>query len=468
MTGLPRKAAIYARISSDDGTALGVARQVEDCRRLAESLGWAVAEEYVDNDVSAFSGKRRPAYERMMEDLADGSRDAVVGYHPDRLTRRPIELEQFVDTVTAAGVRHVRFVAGGPVNVADGDSLLVLRIQGAVAANESASKSRRVRRKMDEVAASGRPHGGAFRPFGYEADKVTVRPDEADTIRALVARYLAGESLRSLAAWLDSQGVRTVAGGPWTTTTVRSVISSARIAGLREHRGEVVGPASWEAIITPAERDKVLTRLASFKNAGRRTPRRYLLSGLLRCERCGHRLYASARATSRRYVCQSGPDHGGCGRMTVAAEPVEELIAEAVLYRLDTPELADALAGRAAEDEQAAALAESLAADKARLDELAALYGEGQIGSREWLAARHPIEARIADTERRLARMTHSDALTGLVGNSVELRSRWTALGLTRQAAIVAAVLDHAVVHPVDPHASRKFDPARVEPVWKL
>jgi site-specific DNA recombinase len=92
-----RAAAVYARISSDqDGTALGVGRQLKDCRKLAADLGWAVAEEYVDNDISAYSGKRRPGYEQMLADIAEGSRDAVIVYHADRLTRRPIELEQFL------------------------------------------------------------------------------------------------------------------------------------------------------------------------------------------------------------------------------------------------------------------------------------------------------------------------------------------------------------------------------------
>jgi site-specific DNA recombinase len=114
----PAAASIYARISSDqDGTALGVTRQLADCRELAARLGWTVAEEYVDNDLSAFSGKRRPAYEQMVADIADGHRDAVLVYHVDRLTRRPIELEQFVDTVTAAKVRHVRFVSGADVDI---------------------------------------------------------------------------------------------------------------------------------------------------------------------------------------------------------------------------------------------------------------------------------------------------------------------------------------------------------------
>ena len=127
-------AAVYARISSDqDGTALGVKRQIEDCRKLADELGWVVAEEYVDNDISAYSGKKRPAYEAMLLDLAEGRRDAVIVYHADRLTRRPIELEQFLEVVGAAGVRNVRFVAGGDLDVGNGDGLLVLRLLSAVA-----------------------------------------------------------------------------------------------------------------------------------------------------------------------------------------------------------------------------------------------------------------------------------------------------------------------------------------------
>ena len=458
-------AAVYARISSDqDGTALGVKRQLVDCRKLAEQLGWTIGEEYVDNDISAYSGRKRPAYEAMLEDIAAGRRDAVVVYHADRLTRRPIELEQFLEVVTAAGVRQVRFVAGGDIDVGNGDGLLVLRMLAAVAANESASKSRRVRRKMDEIAAAGLPHGGT-RPFGFDADKVTIRPDEAEVIRTLVARFIAGESTRSLATWLNNEGIPTVAGKPWMTTTLRTLLASPRIAGLREHRGEVVGPAVWEPIITAADRDRVLAVMAAKKVSKRRTPQRYLLSGLLRCE-CGNRLFSSARPNSRRYVCLSGPDHGGCGSTTVVAVPVEELITDAVLYRLDTPELADALAGRAQLDAETAALAETIAADREQLDELAGLYAAKQIPAREWLAARAPIEARISDAESRRARATRSDALAGLVGNGASLRDDWETLGLDRRHAIVAAVLDHAVI--ARRPGARTFDPTRVQPVWRL
>lgn len=72
-------AAIYARISKDMyGEFLGVRRQEDLCRELADKKNWPVGEVYVDNDISAYQGKRRPAYGRMLSDLESGHRDAVI------------------------------------------------------------------------------------------------------------------------------------------------------------------------------------------------------------------------------------------------------------------------------------------------------------------------------------------------------------------------------------------------------
>src|SRR5215470_15427110 len=88
------QAGIYARISSDrEGDQLGVTRQIEDCRRFAERCGYAVADVYVDDDISAWSGKARPEFERMLDDLRGRRIGAVLAWHLDRLTRHPRELE---------------------------------------------------------------------------------------------------------------------------------------------------------------------------------------------------------------------------------------------------------------------------------------------------------------------------------------------------------------------------------------
>jgi site-specific DNA recombinase len=87
---LVRQAAIYCRISDDrEGAGLGVARQEADCRERAKRLGWTVAGLYVDNDFSAYSGKIRPEYRRLLADLRAGVLDAVIAWHTDRLHRSP-------------------------------------------------------------------------------------------------------------------------------------------------------------------------------------------------------------------------------------------------------------------------------------------------------------------------------------------------------------------------------------------
>jgi hypothetical protein len=130
------------------------------------------------------------------------------------------------------------------------------------------------------------------------------RSDEQELSRISVpsGRYLPGESLRSLCTWLTDQGIATVTGSPWRSPTLRGLLRSGRIAGLREHLGEVVGPGRWAAIIAPADRNRVLARMAERALSGRRTPRRHVVSGLLRCGRCGGNLFASPRENSCRYV----------------------------------------------------------------------------------------------------------------------------------------------------------------------
>ena len=143
---------------------------------------------------------------------------------------------------------------------------------------------------------------------------------------------------------------------------------SPRLSGQRAYRGEIVAPGEWEAILTPDETAQLTAVLSDPARTTRRTVRRYLLSGgLLRCSICQAPLVARPRGDgTRRYVCAKGPGLPGCGRIAILAEPIEALIAEAVLYRLDTPELAAALAGARAGRGRRPAHASLMRSDTAR------------------------------------------------------------------------------------------------------
>ena len=94
------------------------------------------------------------------------------------------------------------------------------------------------------------------------------------------------------------------------------------------------------------------------------------------------------------------------------------------------------------------------------------MYGRREIAMTEWQAARTPIERRVTDAKRQLGRLTRTTALAGQIGNSTELRDRWPTLRLTRQSAIIAAVLDHVVVGPAR-RGYNRFDHTRFGPVWR-
>ena len=442
-----KAAAIYCRISDDqDGTGKGVARQQEDCLALAERLGWGVAGVYSDNDVSAYRGKRRPEYERMLTDLDAGAVDGVIAWHPDRLHRQPRELEHFIAAVDAAGA-PVSTVTAGDLDLSTAEGRLHARITGAVARHESEHKSERIRRKALELAQAGKVSGGGTRPFGYESDRRTLRESEADLIRAAAAEVLAGGTLWGICNRWNAEGVATVTGAQWRPQILRGILTRGRIAGWREHKGELVAEAEWPAIITRADLERLR---AMFRDPSRRTNRRstrYLLTGgVARCGLCHVPLVARGRGEGTRgYVCAT--QYGGCGKVRVTAEPFEDYVAAEVLKALDRPALWEGLAeAERKKGPDESAILDEIAADEASLEELAAdYYVRKAVPKRSFLAAQSQLEARISANRARLTTDTGNRAMSTLKAHRGDLAARWGELPIDARRAIVAAVLPNGV-----------------------
>lgn len=458
-------AAIYARISSDQsGEGLGVQRQLEDCRNLAAQRGWVVTGEYVDNDVSAYSGKTRPSYERMLVDIAEGRVDAVLVYHLDRLTRRPVELEHFIDVCTTARV-DVTTVTGD-IGLGNDNGLMIARITSAMAAAESGRKSARIKRKLLQSAQMGKPHAGGPRPYGYENDKVTIREAEARVIREVALRYIAGESMNSLARWLNRAGIPTPGNAAsWQVQTLRPILTRGRIAGIREHNSQEMGPAVWPAIISTDERRQILAMHATKRRSAGTRKNRYLLSGLLRCGRCGGPLYHSGPPDLYRYSCRRAADDRSCGMLSISAARIEEWAAAAVIVRLDAPGIASMLVARASNDHRHTPYVAEVIRAQQRLTELAEMLGAGELSRSEYVAARKVAESRRTNAVRDLDQATGTNLLKG-IDLAREARTRsWERLDLPRQRAIVRQIMEYVVVHQ-RPRGARTLDESRLEVHW--
>ena len=220
--------------------------------------------------------------------------------------------------------------------------------------------------------------------------------------------------MRSLAIWLNERAVPTVTGaGVADHHPARGCSTNPRYAGLRVHRGQVVGPAMWEPIISEDEHRRVLAKFAEKRSAVDAHPAALpaVRDAAVRQVREPAVLQRPARAAAATCACP-GPTTAAAAADRVR-RPVERLVADAVLYRLDTPELADTLAGRSSSDERTQELSPALDDAQERLDELAGLRRRG-ITMREWMTAKKPMTQRL-DTSSD-TRADHQDRRPGRTG----------------------------------------------------
>ncbi len=464
------RAAVYVRISQDrEGAGLGVARQEEDCRALCERKGWQVAGVYADNDVSAYSGKPRPAWLRLLADIAAGDVDAICCWHVDRLTRTPRELEDVIDLHDKQDIQLATVT--GEIDLSTPTGRLVARTLGAAARHESEHKGERRRRQELQAAQQGKPYPNGQRGYGYAADHLTVISDEADVIKEAATRVLAGEAVGSVAADLNEQGITGAAGKPWRVSTLRTVLTSARISGRREYYGEITADAAWPAIISPEQSDRLRALLA--RPAGQPRKRRsYLYSGLLVCGRdgCGHPLWGRAHNGTRRYNCIKDPGTAGCGRLAVYAEPVEAEIRDQVLAALESPAFLDKLlraaSGTASPDEKQ--VSEQLRGLEERRDELARERALGELTKKEWSTARQTITDEMARLTRSLSSGTHTLALAQFAAMEGDVWDRWEQLTDGARRALVEAAADPITITPVKVRGRHAFDPDRIQITWRV
>jgi site-specific DNA recombinase len=468
-------AGIYARISyvrREDGTKerLGVERQVPPCGELARRKGWRVVEPvYEDNDLSAFSGKRRPGYEQLLADAKAGRINVIVAWHADRLTRQPIENEALIALAERYGIQLATVT--GEHDLATPSGRLHFRMLGSIARYESEHRAERLRLKFQEQARAGLPKGGGLRPFGFEADKLTVNEAEAALLRHAAERLLAGDGPYAVLHDWQARGIVTPAGKVWSSTSLRRALLAPRTAGLREHRGEVLGPAAWPAILDQTTRNRLVELFARDDRKRQGRPRTYLLSGLATCGRdgCGRPLVgASAGAKRPKYACKKDFDHHGCGRTWIDAPELDRYVQEMVITALSSSGFAEALQARLAVDGDTSALAAQLDVDKRALAELTRdRYVRRIIQEPEYLAARRELDARIADAEEALARQPQTRFLVDLPRGEEELRAAWQEWGLGVRRRVVRMALRGLVINPPKRGLPR-FDPDRVDPDWRV
>lgn len=457
------RAAIYTRMSQDrGGTQLGVDRQRADCEQYARRRGWHVQQVYCDNDRSASNGKRRPAYEQMLLDVTAGHLDAVVAWDLDRLHRRPVELERFIDLADRHNLALGTF--GGDVDLGSSAGRLHARIMGSVARHEIEHKSERQRRAAVQAAELGRPTGGP-RPFGYKDGGRAVDAVEARAVRDAFDALLAGTPLREIARDINRRGIRTSLGKEWSATQVRAMMLRARNAGLRTYRGEIVGPADWPALV-----DETTWRaaFAVLRDPTRKTSpgfaTRWLLSGLAHCGVCSETVSSAGVARTR--VDGTRPTVYRCRtRQHVArdADPVDALVVEAVVKRMARPDAARLLVDDDAPDSDA--LRKEARNLRSRLDTLAVDFADGSLTAAQLRTATERLRSKLDAVETAQAHTHRAPILAGLVGKT-DVQAAWDALPFARRRAVIDTLM-RVTIDPEPVRGARLFNRQLIRIEWK-
>jgi site-specific DNA recombinase len=451
------RAVIYTRQSLDKtGEGAAVARQLEDCEKLAQLRGWTVVARESDNDTSAAGKRKRPGFDASLAAIADDRADAIISWALDRLTRNRRDAIRLIETCEKRDA-VVALVRGSDIDMGTPAGRLVADVLGGAARFEIDQKSDRQKRQQQQAATMGKPSGGR-RAFGYSSDGMAVVEDEAALVKAAYSDILQGASLKGIARAWNELGVTTTMGGTWRHDNVRTVLKNPRYAGLRSYKGEVVGKAVWPAVV---DEDSHAAAVALLSLPERRTTittvRKYLLPGLAYCWKCGSDVATGhTRHNKRVYVCRANK----C--ISRKAEPVDELIEQVMIARLSRPDAIELLSTNSAPD--IADLRAKSEAIRERLDNLAIGLEEGLLTLGAVRKSSERLKTELAGVEATIQDATHADVLTPLI-TAEDVAAAWTGCDLQQKRAAIDALMKITLLKPEV--GTRMFDPATVQINWK-
>lgn len=487
------KTAMYIRLSQNrDHDEDKPQRQIDACERWLEAHGITdCLPPYQDDDRSAYRGKPRPEFKRLLADIRGGEVTSVIALHVDRLLRNMTEMETLIALVEKQNC-EIHTVESGELDLTTSAGRGMARMMANFATIEVERKSERHLSKASQMRTLGK--GMGRRPFGWASVNGGLLPEKATTfvtaeqaaaeakiLREGISDLLEGKSLHSIAESWNGSGVTTTAGHPWTLRSVREVLMRWRNCGLMVHLGEVVEgvEAVWQPVATREEVEGVRGIL---NNSERRTSPgptpRHLLTNIATCGKHGTGMhvgtqYSKSKAGTKKfsvYRCNNAKGvNGDRCFLTIKADTLESAVHQAVRQRL--------VFGKAeglAPTEQERAMLSTLRSDRGKLVKSEQDIAQ-RVGSGEWSilvadAALKGIRARRAELGSDISKITRRYALASLLGDrpvkdgkvsimrAAEIGNDFKGLDLSQQRTIIRSLFNVTVDPGRDPDERIKIN----------
>ena len=330
------KLAAYCRVSTDKEDQLNsLEAQKQFFTEYTQRTGDVLVRLYADEGISGTKIKNRKEFLRMMKDAEQGLFDMVVVKDISRFARNTVDLLQNIRKLKSLGI-ETQFLTANMTSM--GNSEFVLTIFGALAQEESANTSKRVKFGKKLNAEKGRVPN-----FVYGYDKtigdyfhLTINETEANAIRQIYQWYTQeGYGASKIASMLNDRGLKTKRNCQWSQNAVCRILTNELYTGKVINGKEEVADfltgrraekdeTQWLVIdkpelqIIPPEtfeqaQQIMQARGKSFRVDKQRQSNKYLFSTLIKCKECGlsfRRIVRTYKNTYVRWVCSG---HNGKG-----------------------------------------------------------------------------------------------------------------------------------------------------------
>ena len=335
------RVALYTRRSTDDEhQPYTIEAQTDRLTAYVTSQpGWQITARFTDDASGATMN--RPGLTAALAAARNGEYDLLLVYRLDRFSRRIRDLATLMDDLEDVGV-HFRS-ATEPFDTASAAGRLFVQMLGAFAEFEREVIIDRVIAGMERKAGNGEwTHGP--RPYGYLIDPDTHRllphPEEHHVVRGIFTTYARTRmGTRAIAEQLNTQGVRTKHGKPFSGQTINAMLSNRLYLGETFFR-DVITPSAHEPLVDPGtfeECQRILSARGEPGSSRAASNSGYCLTGLITCRECGCKYVgASASGKLRRYryyTCFSRVRYGrsGCQSPRIDADLLDPAVTAALV-----------------------------------------------------------------------------------------------------------------------------------------
>ena len=208
--GSVKRVAAYCRVSTDEDEQLNSyeVQKAYYTERITSEPKWKLVGIFADKGISGTSTKNRDEFNKMIRACKRGKIDMIITKSISRFARNTVDCLKYVRMLKELNV-DVFFEEQGLHSI-DKSSEFYITIYGSIAQSESENISANVKWGKEQSARQGKVAFQYKNMIGYKKGKdgePEIVPEEAEVIRYIYHRFLAGDSYRTIKAELEKRSI---------------------------------------------------------------------------------------------------------------------------------------------------------------------------------------------------------------------------------------------------------------------